>query len=169
MTNMFVRLFIQKSDDHLFCVFVFEAMHIWLAAEASYMMYTHVERRRRSIICRPAAQGDHRGGKAGSAGRARAAPLWVYSRVRPPARPAWRACGGTDRPRSRQLWAVGVAGAGAHRVAVAELSNDQPRRARGPRLPTTCARGPADADGGTAVAEADRPPDPPTARSPAWA
>lgn len=84
------------------------------------MMYTHVERRRRSIICRPAAQGDHRGGKAGSAGRARAAPLWVY-RVRPPARPPWRACGGTDRPRSRQLWAVGVAGAGAHRVAVAEL------------------------------------------------
>lgn len=114
------------------------------------MMYTHVERRRRSIICRPAAQGDHRGGKAGSAGRARAAPLWVYSRVRPPARPAWRACGGTDRPRSRQLWAVGVAGAGAHRLAVAELQRrptPPPTRGGGSSLTTAraadCACGPA--------------------------
>jgi hypothetical protein len=106
---MFVRLFIQKSVGHLFCVFVFEAMHIWLAAEASYMMYTHVERRRRSIICRPAAQGDHRGGKAGSAGRARAAPLWVYRvrpSARPPARRGVRAAAPTGRGRdSCGLWA----------------------------------------------------------------
>lgn len=85
------------------------------------MMYTHVERRRRSIICRPAAQGDHRGGKAGSAGRARAAPLWVYSRVRPPARPPGVACVRRHR-QAAVATAVGCGRGGGWRA---------PRRCRG--------------------------------------
>lgn len=69
------------------------------------MMYTHVERRRRSIICRPAAQGDHRGGKAVQGGRG-PRRYGCTGSVRPPARRGVRAAAPTGRGRdSCGLWA----------------------------------------------------------------